>query len=832
MFQEKAEKIKLTVDAELVAPPEPQVQTADGAELAAGNIAVSQQSTGVDHSASTSPIGTGKPKGWSAQLPQPIGEVLLALMVLYPLTILLATLLVHLLTPRELELSVSFKVCDGLSTGTLLLLLGFRLAAWPKKILAAIDAATTSAATTSPATISPNSAGKMLPWLSIFPPYLYIGLLSLYCAFFPQYLDASHVAHNFHGYARDAVLVAILLQTPAFIFSQFKLFKNLRQDFEKLCKASEQPLPLILRPRVCALWLLGSACLPLLYLFGQSSGALACIFYFLIQIPIYSHLSGRTRDLCAEIGKPKRKARDFLNALAWRPQDSTEDDNEYVLSYRPFARIERWWKQRMSTSSRWKTVFSIAVTIIVGGAMILFPVSLSNLLTTLIASFGTGAAGASSGAGMGTIDPHGSVAFIHLIELLICLCTAVVAILVTGSARGLAIGPRGLRFTYSKFALDNKTYWRWSDLTAIELKRPEGKTTTFDDQIVLHSKNKSPAVIALGSLPTPEDKEALLAAFDKYAPAVPRPANVTEVLSKNVENSYTELWLQALAAPPKRERLKPMVSGAKLHDEQYKIIKELGVGGQGFAYLANDLESGKEIVLKEFVLPVYVDINARKQALDRFEQEARLLTKLEHPQVVKLYGFFVEDHRAYLALEHIDGENLRQIVSRKGALNEDTVRSLAAQMIDILAYLHSLAPPLVHRDFTPDNLILNKDGTLKLIDFNVAQQVESTTTGTVVGKQAYLPPEQFRGQATAKSDIYAMGATLHFLLTGADPVPISTSSPLAGGAQVSGEIDDWIQQLTALDENERPSAEALKQILSFNEDITETTVESLHQRQR
>jgi serine/threonine-protein kinase len=275
-----------------------------------------------------------------------------------------------------------------------------------------------------------------------------------------------------------------------------------------------------------------------------------------------------------------------------------------------------------------------------------------------------------------------------------------------------------------------------------------------------------------------------------------------------------------------------MVSGAKLHDEQYKIIKELGVGGQGFAYLANDLESGKEIVLKEFVLPVYVDINARKQALDRFEQEARLLTKLEHPQVVKLYGFFVEDHRAYLALEHIDGENLRQIVSRKGALNEDTVRSLAAQMIDILAYLHSLAPPLVHRDFTPDNLILNKDGTLKLIDFNVAQQVESTTTGTVVGKQAYLPPEQFRGQATAKSDIYAMGATLHFLLTGADPVPISTSSPLAGGAQVSGEIDDWIQQLTALDENERPSAEALKQILSFNEDITETTVESLHQRQR
>lgn len=832
MFQTKAEKIKLKVDAELVAPPEPQLQTADGADISAGNSSLSQKCTNIGQGSSKSPIDAGKPKGWSAKLPQPVGEVLLAAMIIWPLTIVLSFLVVLSVTPYPNELSLFGPLGQGLSTGTLLLLLGLRLTAWPKKIMAAIDAATKSPTTTSPATVSPAASGEKLQWLSIFPPYLYVGLLSLYCGFFPQQVDATNVHTDIHGLARAAVQLAILLQTPAFVFSQYKLFKILSEQFEKLSKASEQPIPLFLSSKVCAVWLLGSASLPLLYLFGLSSGALACIFYFLIQVPIYSFMSSDTRALCAEIGKPKRKARDFLKIVAGHSQDSNEDNNEYFLSYHPFARIERWWKQRMSASSGWKTIFSIAVTIIVGGGMILFPVSLSNLLTTLIASFGTGGAGSAAGAGVGSLDPHGSVAFIHGIELLICLSTAMAAILVTGSAKGLAIGPRGLRFTYSRFALDNKIYWRWSDLTAIELSRPEGKTTTFDDRLILHYKDNLRLIIALGSLPTAEDKEALLAAFDKYAPAVPRSANVTEVLSKNVENSYTELWLQALAAPPKRERLKPMVSGARLQDQKYEIVRELGVGGQGFAYLANDLESGKEIVLKEFVLPVYVDINARKQALDRFEQEARLLTKLEHSQVVKLHGFFVEDHRAYLALEHIDGENLRQIVSRQGALSEDTVRHLAAQMIDILAYLHNLAPPLVHRDFKPDNLILNKDGTLKLIDFNVAQQVESTTTGTVVGKQAYLPPEQFRGQATAKSDIYAMGATLYFLLTGADPVPISTSSPLAGGVQVSGEIDDWIQQLTALDENQRPSAEALKHILSFNEDIPVTAVESLHQRQR
>ncbi len=95
----------------------------------------------------------------------------------------------------------------------------------------------------------------------------------------------------------------------------------------------------------------------------------------------------------------------------------------------------------------------------------------------------------------------------------------------------------------------------------------------------------------------------------------------------------------------------------------------------------------------------------------------------------------------------------------------------------LLDLLH--ANSIVHRDFTPDNLILNSKGQLKLIDFNVAQQIQEGSTGTIVGKHAYVPPEQFRGKATSQSDLYAFGATMFYLLTGKDPEPISQSIPSA-----------------------------------------------------
>src|SRR5262249_53315395 len=149
------------------------------------------------------------------------------------------------------------------------------------------------------------------------------------------------------------------------------------------------------------------------------------------------------------------------------------------------------------------------------------------------------------------------------------------------------------------------------------------------------------------------------------------------------------------------------------------------------------------------------------------------------------------------------GKSLRQLVADGGPMPLDTVRSLALQMCEILSYLHSLVPPVVHRDFTPDNLIYSSQGTLKLVDFNVAQQTDSTTTGTVVGKHAYIPPEQFGGKLTPQSDIYAMGATLHFLLTGDDPEPISQSHPIISRDEVGRDMNEVVARATAVDTSER-----------------------------
>jgi tRNA A-37 threonylcarbamoyl transferase component Bud32/uncharacterized membrane protein YqhA len=369
----------------------------------------------------------------------------------------------------------------------------------------------------------------------------------------------------------------------------------------------------------------------------------------------------------------------------------------------------------------------------------------------------------------------------------------------------LTANSHGLRLRYRQMSGRAERLIKWSELKEIALEAsPSSNNSKLSKTLNLKTATES-FKLKLDNFKTPDEREKLLHQIEKYAPNIPRDAEVMELLAKPADHSYTEIWLTALSAPPKRERLKPLTPGATMNDGSYTVLNELGSGGQGFAYLARD-KDGNEVVLKEFVLPIYVDIQARRRALERFENEARLLSRLDHPQVVKLNSFFIEDHRAYLVLEHIDGQNLRQLVAQNGPLSQEQVKELHTKMQSILDYLHSLSPPLVHRDFTPDNLILDKAGNLKLIDFNVAQEMQDGTTGTVVGKQSYLPPEQFRGQAEPASDLYAMGATLYYLLTGKDPTPISTIHIAQELPDIDASLDKLLTKLTALDPNNRTDA--------------------------
>lgn len=305
--------------------------------------------------------------------------------------------------------------------------------------------------------------------------------------------------------------------------------------------------------------------------------------------------------------------------------------------------------------------------------------------------------------------------------------------------------------------------------------------------------------------------------------------NVTRDASPN--DSYTELWLKYFSAPAEREKTGLLQKDMVLDRGRYVVHCTVGGGGQGTAYLATidrsvppppviDEEEAEEetqnsdvkhimqpnetalarseqVVLKEYVLPIHRGQLTAERTADKLRAEAEILQKLRHPQIVELQDAFIEDYRGYLVLEYVNGEPLKSLVDRLGPQPESQVVDWALQTCEILRYLHGLTPPVVHRDITPDNLMLQEDGKIKLVDFNVAYQVDSSTTATVVGKHAYIPAEQFRGKPTPQSDVYALGGTMYYLLTGTEPVPITQSHPAKVNEHVSPELDAIVAQATA-----------------------------------
>ena len=516
--------------------------------------------------------------------------------------------------------------------------------------------------------------------------------------------------------------------------------------------------------------------------------------------------------LTAQIDRCMNRGEILGRALKKKAQEKPR-----TIAYRPQAGLEKWLRVRFANNPRrsnWKLALLMVVTL---SLILLDPgKQMSDLIAALTAG---GAAPQGSGTAAGAVAASASLDWKHLFVSTFA-STAVVTLLayltmLLRFPRALLSSSQGLGYRFLRLSGKKTKFLPWSQITHTAIEKKKGSTSHNEDSLVFRA-GESKLKLKLSGFETANDKEALLAEIEKYAPRVPRDPEVLEYLSKPPDRSYTELWLQALSAPPKRERLKPLFKDALLQNGRFQVREELGSGGQGFAYLAVDSD-GRHVVLKEFVLPIYVDIQARKKALERFENEARLLSKLDHPQVVKLQHFFVEDHRAYLVLEHIDGKNLRQLVNERGAFSQAEVQDLALKMCEILKYLHGLTPPLVHRDFTPDNLILDKEGNLKLIDFNVAQEMQEATTGTVVGKQSYLPPEQFRGQACPASDLYAMGATVFFLLTGKDPTPISTiklQEEAKEGQCFQELFCALLKQLTDMEPGKRPSSEAVSKLLA------------------
>ncbi|MHC5824775.1 MAG: protein kinase domain-containing protein, partial [Nostoc sp.] len=205
---------------------------------------------------------------------------------------------------------------------------------------------------------------------------------------------------------------------------------------------------------------------------------------------------------------------------------------------------------------------------------------------------------------------------------------------------------------------------------------------------------------------------------------------------------------------------------------RYRPIKSLGGGGFGQTYLAEDIDKLNEhCVIKQFA-PQVQGTGALQKATELFEQEAKRLQQLgNHRQIPTLLAYFNEDNRLYLVQEFIDGQNLLAELQQQGIFNEQKVRELLLDLLDILKTVHQ--QKVIHRDIKPENIIRRGDGKLVLIDFGVSKQLTATVMtqpGTAIGSFGYAPLEQMQGgEAYPASDLYSIGATCFHLLSGIHP---------------------------------------------------------------
>jgi serine/threonine protein kinase len=212
-----------------------------------------------------------------------------------------------------------------------------------------------------------------------------------------------------------------------------------------------------------------------------------------------------------------------------------------------------------------------------------------------------------------------------------------------------------------------------------------------------------------------------------------------------------------------------LAAGAILQS-RYRIVRQLGSGGMGTVYEAIDLRLGHTVAVKQ-------TLTASQSLGKQFEREARLMAALNHPALPRVSDYFTEHNRAFLVMQHIDGNDLAETLAQQpGPLPKHLVIAWADQLLDALIYLHSHDRQIVHRDIKPHNLKITETGRIALLDFGLAKSQgvdsEDDETGrSIFGySPRYAPLEQIQDLGTTpQSDIYALGATLYHLLTGVKP---------------------------------------------------------------
>ncbi len=209
----------------------------------------------------------------------------------------------------------------------------------------------------------------------------------------------------------------------------------------------------------------------------------------------------------------------------------------------------------------------------------------------------------------------------------------------------------------------------------------------------------------------------------------------------------------------------------------YELEERIGIGGFGVVYRAYQKLIGREVAIK-IILPEYAN---KPDFIRRFEVEAQLIARLEHPHIVPLYDYWREPSGAYLVMRWLRGGSIQELIKKQGAIDLATISKILTQISEALMVAHRQG--VVHRDLKPENILLDTEGNAYLSDFGIAKDLTDnqaiTQNNAILGSPAYLSPEQIKGESvTAQSDIYAMGIVLYEMLTGKRPYEATSPATL------------------------------------------------------